>query len=495
VQVHPDELFIGGSWLQASTGQRIEVVSPHTEQPAARVAAAGPADVDKAVAAARAAFDTGPWPRLDPAERIAAVRRLAEKYGERRSEMADVITTEIGAPTSFAQRAQVALPWSMMTAFCDLAEAYPWNETRPGRYGSDIHIRREPVGVVAAVVPWNMPQFLIVTKLIPALLAGCTVVLKPAPESPLNALLLAEMIAESELPPGVVSVLPGDGSVGEYLVSHPGVDKVSFTGSTVAGKAVAAVCATNLRRVSLELGGKSAAIVLDDADPGAVAAGVRSASLSNSGQICNALTRILVPATKAGEFTDALAAEMASLVVGDPTDSATQVGPLVARRQQERVRGYIDAGQQEGARLVSGGTAMPDGLDRGWYVRPTLFADADNSMRIAREEIFGPVLTVIAYTDEDDAVAIANDSDYGLAGSVFTEDTDHGLRVAAQIRTGTFGVNQGYTMDPFAPFGGVKASGYGRELGREGIDGYTDLKSISVAAKQDPATAAAGKGA
>lgn len=477
-----DELFIGGTWSEASTADRIEVVSPSTEEPVTRVAAAGPVDIDAAVAAARSAFDAGPWPRLDPSERIAAVRKLAERYGERRGEMAETITSEIGAPISFAQRAQVGLPAMMMSAFCDLAETYPWTESRPGMYGTDIRIRREPVGVVAAIVPWNMPQFLIVTKLIPALLAGCTVVLKPAPESPLNALLLAEMIAEAGLPDGVVSVLPGDRSAGEYLVKHPGVDKVSFTGSTAAGKAVAAACAVDLRRVSLELGGKSAAIVLEDADPAAVAAGVRSASLSNSGQICNALTRILVPAARAADFTEALAAEMASLVVGDPTDPATQVGPLVAQRQQERVRGYIRSGQSEGARLVVGGADMPDGIERGWYVRPTLFADADNAMAIAREEIFGPVLTVIGYADEDEAVAVANDSEYGLAGSVWTGDTERGLAVAERIRTGTFGVNQGYTMDPFAPFGGVKASGYGRELGREGIDGYTDTKSISVAA-------------
>ncbi|MGE2732993.1 aldehyde dehydrogenase [Mycolicibacterium vaccae] len=476
-----DEVFIGGTWQAPSGAGRIEVVSPHSETTVASVAAASPADVDRAVAAARGAFDDGPWPRTDPAERIAVLRRFGERYGQRRSEMADLITTEIGAPTSFAQRAQVALPWSMIDAFCDLAESYPWYEIRPGRYGADIRVLREPVGVVAAVVPWNMPQFLIVTKLVPALLAGCAVVLKPAPESPLNALLLAEILEEVGLPPGLVSVVPGDGTVGEYLVGHPGVDKVSFTGSTAAGKAVAAACAADLKRVSLELGGKSAAIVLDDADPAAVATAVRAASLSNSGQICNALTRILVPLSRADEFTDALAAEVSALVVGDPGDPATQIGPLVARRQQQRVTGYLEQGVRDGARVVVGGPGMPDGLDRGWYVKPTLFDHADNAMSIAREEIFGPVLTVIAYSDTDEAIAVANDSPYGLAGSVFTADDERGLQVATAVRTGTLGVNQGYPMDPFAPFGGVKASGYGRELGPEGIDGYTETKSIAVA--------------
>lgn len=487
MRVRGDELYIGGAWCAPSTDHRIEVVSPHTEAIVARVATAGPADVDRSVGAARTALDTGAWPTADPAERIDAVRRIASAYGRRCSEMAELITAEIGAPISFARRAQVGLPLIMIEAFCDVAAAYQWTESRPGRYGSGIDIRREPVGVVGAIVPWNMPQFLIVTKLIPALLAGCTVVLKPAPEAPLNALLLAEIVAEADLPPGVVSVLPGDGTVGEHLVRHPGVDKVSFTGSTAAGRAVAAACAADLRQVSLELGGKSAAIVLDDADPAAVAAGIRSASLSNSGQICNALTRILVPDRRAPEFTDALAAEVAGLAVGDPTDAATQVGPLVTQRQQERVTGYLERGVAEGARVVTGGPGMPAGIDRGWYVRPTLFDRADNSMTIAREEIFGPVLTVIAYTDVDDAVRIANDSEYGLAGSVFTADVDRGVAVAERIRTGTFGVNQGYPMDPLAPFGGVKASGYGRELGREGIDGYTVTKSIAVAAYREGA--------
>ncbi|WP_433152876.1 aldehyde dehydrogenase [Actinomadura nitritigenes] len=475
------ELFIGGDWTAPSTARHIEVISPHTGRPLARVAAAGVADVDRAVAAARRAFDEGPWPRTDPAERVETVRRLARLYGERRDEMADLITAELGAPITFARRAQVALPWSMMGALAGIAEKHPWQENRPGVYGRDVVLRREPVGVVAAVVPWNMPQFLAVAKLVPALLAGCAAVLKPAPESPLDALLLAELIEEAGVPPGVVSVLPADRDTSAYLVAHPGVDKVSFTGSTAAGRQVAAACAANLTRVGLELGGKSAAIALEDADPAAVATAVRFSGMGMAGQICNALTRVLVPTDRAGEHAEALAATLSAIRIGDPADPGTEMGPLVSERQQRRVRHYIDTGVREGARLVSGGAGMPDGVRCGWYVRPTVFGDVEPSMTIAREEIFGPVIVVIPYRDEDEAVRIANDSEYGLAGSVFTADVERGLGVAARVRTGTFGVNQGYSMDPAAPFGGVKASGYGRELGREGLDGYLDVKSISIA--------------
>jgi acyl-CoA reductase-like NAD-dependent aldehyde dehydrogenase len=459
----------------------LEVVSPHTEQVVATVPAASPDDVDRAVAAARLAFDHGPWPRLDPAERIAAVRRLATVYGERRGEIADVITAEMGAPTTFAHRAHVGLPWAMMGALADIAERFAWTEQRPGAWGGELRVRKEPGGVVAVVVPWNMPQFLIVTKLVPALLAGCTVVVKPAAETPLDALLLAEVAAATDLPPGTVTVITGGRDVGELLVDHAGVDKVSFTGSTTAGREVAIACADGLKPVTLELGGKSAAIVLDDADPAAVAQGVRVASLSNSGQLCNALSRVLVSAGRSAEVVDALAATMTSLQVGDPNDPATDLGPLVTRAQQQRVWRSVDEGLYHGARLVTGGTGLPEGQERGWYVKPTLFADVDNGACIAQEEIFGPVLAVIPYATEDDAIRLANDSIYGLAGAVWTADTDRGLAVAERVRTGTFGVNQGYSMDPAAPFGGVKASGYGRELGPESLDTYLDTKSISVA--------------
>ncbi|MEU8895962.1 aldehyde dehydrogenase [Nocardia sp. NPDC048505] len=474
------QLFLGNEWVDPRGADTIEVIAPHTEQPVARVPAPGPADVDRAVAAARAAVDAGPWPRLDPAERVALVRRLAELYAPRVEEIAALISTEMGAPLTFSRSAHARLPGAMIRAFADVAAAYPWTESRPGFLGSEVLVCKRPVGVIGAIVPWNMPMFLSVAKLIPALLAGCAVVLKPAPETPLDAALLAELIEQLELPPGVVSVLPGDRALGRYLVSHPGIDKVSFTGSTAAGREVAEVCGAALRRVGLELGGKSAAVVLDDADPADFAAGIRVAGLMNSGQACVAQTRILLPRSRYGEYVDALASMLKKLVVGDPFDEATQIGPMVSRRQQQRVRGYIEHGRREGARLLLGGTELPNGVRRGWYVRPTLFVDVDNAMRIAQEEIFGPVLSVVPYDDEEHAVKLADATEYGLSGSVWTPDLDHGLAVARRMRTGTVGLNQPYSMDPFAPFGGVKNSGLGREFGPEGLDGFLDTTSISV---------------
>ncbi|MFJ3772325.1 aldehyde dehydrogenase [Streptomyces sp. NPDC090075] len=478
----PEQLFIGGRWTDPSTDQTIEVISPHTERPVATVPAAARADVDRAVAGARAAFDEGPWPRTAPEERVAAVSRLARLYKERRREMARLITAEMGSPISFSKFSQATLPMLLLDAFADIGSAFAWEQSRPGRFGGDILVRKEPVGVVGAIVPWNMPQFLLVGKLAPALIAGCPVVVKPSPETPLDALLLAELVAELDLPEGVVSILPAGAETGRHLVSHPGVDKVSFTGSTAVGREIAAVCGRSLTRVSLELGGKSAAVVLDDADPAAVAEGIKLAGLMNSGQTCVAQTRVLVPAARRKEYVDALTAMVTSLVVGDPSDPETEIGPLVTRRQQERVRGYIDEGRRAGARLLVGGAGMPEGVERGWYVRPTLFADVDNGMRIAQEEIFGPVLSVISYDDQDDAVRIANDCAYGLSGSVWTSDPGRGLDVARRVRSGSFGVNQPYSMDPAAPFGGMKASGIGRELGHEGLDGYLEAKSVSVGA-------------
>jgi acyl-CoA reductase-like NAD-dependent aldehyde dehydrogenase len=474
-------IYVGGKWVRP-TGKVIEVIRPSTEEPLARVTAAGTADIEAAVVAAREAFDNGPWPHLDPSERLGAVRRLAEIYGQRRAELADLITAELGAPISFARRAQVSLPWSMMGALADIAAGYQWQEERVGFYGQPVRVTKQPVGVVAAVLPWNMPQFLTVTKVVPALLAGCTVVIKPAPEAALDALFLADIFHEIGLPAGVVNVVPAGREAGAQLVAHQGLDKVSFTGSSEAGRQVAAACARQLTKVTLELGGKSAAIVLADADPEHVASAVRLSGMGMAGQICNALTRVIVPAAQAQRFTEALRAELASINLGDPADPSVEMGPLVSRRQQERVHDYIEVGRKEGARLVIGGNQLPAGIDKGWYVQPTLF-DADNGMTIAREEIFGPVLVVIPYRDEDEAIALANANQYGLAGSVFTNDVEHGLKIAGRVRTGTFGINEGYSMDPVAPFGGVKGSGHGRELGHEGLESYLDLRSISIAAR------------
>ncbi|MFC8045484.1 aldehyde dehydrogenase [Nocardia sp. NPDC057353] len=472
-------LYIGGRWQPPTGHGVIEVVSPHTEAVIARVAAPTAADVDAAVLLARESFDRGPWRRTPVAERVAAIRDLAERYTAREPEIAGLVTAEMGAPARFARSAHAKLPGVMMRALADVAADFPWEETRPGYLGADVLVTHEPVGVVAAVVPWNMPVFLTVAKLIPALLAGCSVVLKPSPETPLDAYLMAELLSESRIPPGVVSILPGDAALGAHLVAHPGVDKVSFTGSTAAGRQVAAACAPALRKFSLELGGKSAAVVLDDADPAQVATGAQVAALMNGGQACVAQTRILVPRSRYREHVEALSEMVWRLRVGNPADEATDIGPLVSARQRDRVHGYLETGLREGARAVVGGPGRPPGCERGWYVRPTLFAEVSPDMRIAREEIFGPVITVLAHDGDDDAVALADATEYGLSGSVWSADPDRALAVARRIRSGTVGINAAYSMDPVAPFGGVKASGIGREFGREGLAGYLTGKSVS----------------
>ncbi len=480
-----DQLFIGGRWRTPSGPERLQVISPHSEEPIAEVPAGSADEVDAAVRAARRAFDEGPWPRLQPQERMRKIEELAAVYGRHIEQMADLITAQMGSPRSFSRLGQAAGAASMIHLTLAAARDFPWVERRQGVLG-EAHLRRAPVGVVGAIVPWNVPQCLIMPKLIPALIAGCSVIIKPAPETPLDALWLAEMIEQLDLPEGVVSVVTGGPDVGEALVRHPGVDKVAFTGSSATGRRIAALCGEQLKRVSLELGGKSAAIVLDDADIGKTVAGLKTAGLMNNGQACVAQTRILVSQRRHDELVEALADMMSSLNVGDPTDDKTDIGPLVAQRQQQRVQDYIRSGQQEGARLVIGGADAPE--PRGWYVRPTLFTDATNDMRIAREEIFGPVLTVLTYTDEDDAVAIANDSDYGLAGSVWTADTAHGLDIAARVRTGTYGINM-YMLDISTPFGGFKHSGIGREFGPEGLEEYVELQSVACNGKLPPLNA------
>jgi len=408
------------------------------------------------------------------------VQRLADVYAAHMGDVAPLVTDEMGSPISFSRLAQAPTPWMMLSAFLQIGADYPWEETRAGQLSPNLRIRREPVGVVGAIPPWNVPHFTIMSKLAPALLAGCTIIIKPPPETPVTGLYLGELLEEAGVPKGVVSILPAGREVGEHMVTHPGIDKIAFTGSTAAGRRIASLCGEQLKRVSLELGGKSAAIILDDADLAASMDQLKFASLMNNGQACIAQTRILASRRRYDEVVGALGEMMGALTVGDPSNEATDVGPLVAKRQQERVEKYIALGQEEGARVVVGGSGRPDGLDKGWYVQPTLFANATNDMRIAREEIFGPVLTVIPYEDEADAIRIANDSEYGLAGSVWTADAEHGLDVARRIRTGTLGVNL-YAMDFMAPFGGYKASGVGREFGREGLDQYVELKSIMPA--------------
>jgi aldehyde dehydrogenase (NAD+) len=470
-----DQLFIGGEWVAPATAKRFDVRSPATLEVVGSTPEATEPDVDAAVAAARKAFDHGPWPTTSPADRAKVIARFTELLTERLEDFKSAISAEMGAPPATVEMMMYTPASAVLSVYNDLAATFPWEEKRDGMFGRSV-VRREPVGVVAAVIPWNVPLFIAVNKLAPALLAGCCVILKPAPETPMDALMLAGLFAEAGLPPGVLSVLPADRAVSEYLVTHPGIDKVSFTGSTAAGRRVGSLATERLKRVSLELGGKSAAIILDDVDLASSAFMIAYSGLMNSGQACVAQTRILAPRSRYDEITEAIVESAKAMTVGDPSDPATQLGPLVAERQRDRVEGYIEKGRTEGAKLVLDGT-RPAGLDVGWYVGPTVFTEVDNSMTIAREEIFGPVLSVIPYDTEEQALAIANDSDYGLAGSVWTADVDHGYEIATKVRTGTYGINW-YAFDMGSPFGGFKNSGIGREDGPEGLAAFCELKSI-----------------
>ena len=473
-----DTLWIGGDWVPSDGGGTIEVISPHTEQVIATVPEASNADIDQAVVAARNALESGPWATMDPAGRGEILANLTAGIGARAEDIAQTITAEMGSPIMFSHLGQVGATLMVADYYANLVKDFAFEEERQGMM-ANVLVRREPVGVVGAIVPWNVPLYVTMLKLAPALAAGATMVLKPAPESPLSAYLLAEALEEAGVPKGVVNILPAGREVGEHLVRHPGVDKIAFTGSTAAGMKIASLCGEQLKRYTLELGGKSAAIILDDADVDATLDSLlQVAGLMNNGQACVAQTRVLASKAKYDEVVNGLATRMEAVKVGDPAEMDTEVGPLVAERQRDRVEKYIVQGQEEGAEVIVGG-GRPSGQDSGWYVEPTLFAKVTNDMRIAQEEIFGPVISAIAFEDVDDAVRIANDSDYGLSGSVWTADgAGVGLDVAKRIRTGTFNVN-GFMLEPCAPFGGFKQSGVGREGGPEGLAAYLEDKAIN----------------
>ena len=477
VALSRDSFFIGGEWVRPQGSETSVVLSPFTEDEIARVPVAAAADIDAAVGAARNAFDSGGWASLTPAERGGYLRRISEIYRRRSEEMARLITVEVGCPITLSRGVQAASPSYILDYYADLAETYPFEERRSGPV-ADALLLREPVGVVGAIVPWNYPQVAAILKIAPALLAGCTIVFKPAPETPLNALLFTEIVEEAGLPAGVFNLILAGNEGGAHLVANPGLDKVSFTGSAAAGRSVASICGQAMRRSTMELGGKSASVILEDADLDVAVPWLAQSVFSNSGQTCGAQTRIVVDRKIHDDVADRLAAAARALTLGDPLDEATQLGPLAARRHRDRVENYFSVGREEGAQVVTGAD-RPDDQPRGWFVNPTVFANVDNRSRLAQEEIFGPVAAVIPFDSEQEALAIANDSDYGLSGSVWSADVSHGIALARRVRTGTCMVN-GNRGGLNSPAGGYKQSGIGREFGPEGVGSYVELKSLGV---------------
>ncbi|MGZ6953736.1 MAG: aldehyde dehydrogenase family protein [Acidimicrobiia bacterium] len=467
------KLYVNGEWVPSTGSGTIDVINATTEEVIGRIAEGTPEDVEKAVAAAKAA-EPG-WAATSPNERAKYIQRLAEGLQARMDEIATTVTAEVGTPFIISQIAQAGLPGMMAGSYVAIAESFPFEE----KIGSSLVVR-EPVGVVGCITPWNYPLHQVVAKVAPALAAGCTIVLKPSEVAPLSAFILAEIIDEIELPKGAFNLVTGTGPVvGEALVTNPDVNMISFTGSTRAGKRIMELAASQVKKIALELGGKSPFVILEDAPVDeAVAAGFQSAYL-NGGQTCIAWTRMLVPASRKDEFV-AKAKEVAeSQSVGDPMDMSNTLGPMVSKTQQERVRGYIEKGIEEGATLVTGGAEQPEGLDKGYFIRPTVFADVTNDMTIAQEEIFGPVLSIITYEDEDDAVRIANDTVYGLHAGVYSADKDRAVAVARRLQAGQVDIN-GPQFNAEAPFGGYKQSGLGREYGRYGLEEFLEVKSVQI---------------
>jgi aldehyde dehydrogenase (NAD+) len=480
---HPERLFINGQWDTPSSASKFDVVNCATEEVFGRVAEAQEADVNRVVAAARAAFDRGPWPHMSHSERAGYLRAIAHEVGQRGDDLARIWVTESGVTYGAAQMMSGPYLAGVYNYYAGLADSFAFEEEhQPAHGGGDVGLLiREPVGVVTAIIPWNGPSQLTAYKVAPALLAGCSVIVKSSPEAPGAGLIFAEVCEKVGLPPGVVNVLTADRAVSELLVRHSDVDKVTFTGSTAAGKRIGAICGERLARCTLELGGKSAAVILDDYDVETAAARISGMAPLLTGQACSSLTRIIVARERHDALVDALSAAFGGVKVGDPFDSATQMGPLAMRRQRDRVEGYIAKGRAEGAILATGGR-RPAGLDRGFFIEPTVFGNVKNHSTIAREEIFGPVLSVIAAENEAAAIAIANDTVYGLNASVFTNDIERAYAVARQLRTGTVGHNS-FRSDFSIAFGGFKQSGIGREGGTEGLMPFLETKTVILDAK------------
>ena len=477
VDRNTSRFFIGGTWVQPSSSQVFTLVNPSTEEVIGTVPEGQKADIDRAVAAARKAFDGSGWRDLPASERAKALRRFGEALERRKPELTQAVSRQNGMPAWLSTFFEGDVALSLLDYYADLAEKQQMRETRPSQLGQKTLVDHIPVGVIAAIVPWNFPVTLAMTKIAPALAAGCTIVIKPSPGTVLDSYILAEAAIEANLPAGVINWVAADRDVGAYLVTHPDVDKVAFTGSTAAGRIIARECGELLRPVTLELGGKSAAIILEDADLDKLVETLPMVSFLNNGQTCFASTRILAPRSRYADVIDAVASASAQLSVGDALDAATQIGPMASSAHRDRVEQYIAKGCNE-ARLVTGG-GRPKNTSRGWFVEPTVFADVDNKSVIAQEEIFGPVLAIIPYDDEAEAVRISNDSAFGLGGVVWSRDEERALDVASRIQTGTIGIN-GYAPAVGSPFGGVKASGLGRELGPEALSGYWQLKSTYV---------------